>query len=174
MTRRAKQLALSYAIVLAGVCVLLVIPAAEPRCQGKPLSEWLHIYTVTFGSSHPQQNNAAADAIRQIGTNALSWLLASIRQDPARMKLYRKLNCFPSLVETPVARRFFCQPSQRASEAILGFQILGRDALPAVPELRRIASGRTNSNDSPQAATRAKYVLVSIPEVAPQIDRATW
>src|SRR4051794_39911375 len=78
-------------VVLVGmfVAVALVVRSSqskEPEYEGKKLSEW--VLDLNAGSS-PSKN-----AIREIGTNALPYLLKWMRYDPPpwKPKLYQKLN----------------------------------------------------------------------------------
>ena len=82
------------AIIGLTVCVLVGIGGVafwpgekEPEYNGKKLSEWLRAYEL--GSSNEnerlvvdREQKTAADAIQNLGTNALPWLLKRISCTP--------------------------------------------------------------------------------------------
>jgi hypothetical protein len=131
--------------VLAGVWTLF--RQAEPEYQGVKLSQCLE--------SRDQV------AIRHIGTNALPYLIATIRHQDSPFE--KKLRAFSSKLPGPVKRVLGLQaPSvvpghTRADDAVFGFQVLGPLATPVVPELGELAN-RVNS----ELAGRAIQALIGI------------
>jgi len=57
---------------IAGFFALVWLKEAEPEYQGKRLSKWLQIYG---NPANTQDKELAAEAVRQIGTNAVPVLL---------------------------------------------------------------------------------------------------
>jgi hypothetical protein len=117
----------------------------EPVYHGKKLSEWLE--TVSSRYSSAQESQAAENAIRQIGTNALPCLVKWISYDtPAwRKKLLVRLTALPGgLAKKRTTRRLFWDDRRQLlkSLSVTGFRCLGPAAAPAVPEL----SGQLNLN----------------------------
>ena len=83
-----------------------------------------------------RRKTEAAEAVRQIGTNAIPALLKGIDVDPAswRVALYSKIP--PSLPGHRLVRWVLVdRTEQRIQTAITGFQILGAETSAAVPEL---------------------------------------
>jgi hypothetical protein len=131
----------------------------EPRHQGRALSEWLTTY---YEADRPNQDPAqrlrAAAAIRTMGTNALPFLLKSIRyetpswhRDVAPVLPVRMANSRPA--RATLYRRF-----HRAEAAEKGFRLLGSNALSAVPPLRSMLRDQTH----PETALRALGLLGSL------------
>ena len=132
-TNRRRAILLA-ALFLAVVCVLVcfILPAPEPMYQGRTLSFWLE-----NNYQHPSDaaiSQAASNAVRQAGTNAIPVLL-------------RLLRARDSAIETAVLHWFDGHPRVKAPlvsadtqnmAGYQGFLLLGQDALPAVPELIKI------------------------------------
>src|SRR5438067_1105808 len=78
--RRRRVIIILAACVLMGIGVVAFWPGErEPVYNGKKLSEWLQLYGST-GISVEQREQAKV-AVRQIGTNALPWLVKWIQCD---------------------------------------------------------------------------------------------
>lgn len=89
---------------------------SEPIYGGKPLKAWL----ADLGSNNPEEiRDQARDAVRQIGTNALPFLL-------------KELNTFE---RTDVAYLYTTEGEHRRSVINSAFQTLGLTAKPAIPAL---------------------------------------
>jgi hypothetical protein len=148
MSRTQNQL-IGFGLTLASAVLWLnavqSTTAAEPVYNGKALSEWL----VTM-----QTNSSDAAAIRQIGTNGLPALLDIISVEQwNRKKVLGKLKSknFQEAagnknVPTKVFRRL----------ALDGFSILGTNAEPAIPELKRLLYA------SPECRPEVASALVKI------------
>ena len=109
--------------ILLPVCALLAIllivvfrrGPEEPSYEGRRLSEWIDEYRYQPWINFAPGRDAAGDALRHIGTNALPCLLAWLDYEPA---------------ETTEAYK-------RGERAIDAFGMLGPLAAPAIPELTR-------------------------------------
>src|SRR6267142_5703307 len=123
----------------------------EPEYQGKRLSEWLRWRM----GEPPDRPNIRAKAIRQIGTNALPFLLQWIRYEspPWREKVSDTLGN----MNASIWLAFRDKKVDRANDAVRGFQILGAQASPAVAELSQLTKS-TNVH----IAVRAVYALDSL------------
>jgi hypothetical protein len=134
--------------------------------QGKKLSEWLQVWSVS--GSRVEADEAEA-AVHAMGTNALPFLLKWVTYQNPRWKdqlwgsgfvpgFVRKSQLMQELGGTAA--------EARASHAMLGFRALGPlQASPAVPELLRVArSGQK------VASWRAVQVLEII---APEMLRSS-
>lgn len=106
---------------------------SEPSYQGRLLGSWLQ----DLRSESPETRAVAAVAIRQIGTNAIPTLLATIRIPEAKLEERVSLmveRLFPGvLTEIP-------DPGEHLYRALAGFEVLGPIANPAIPELDRMLS----------------------------------
>jgi hypothetical protein len=142
--KKRRLILLALALIAASVITILLWPGErEPEYQGKKLSEWL----LGYRSARAQSEQAeAANAVRQIGTNAIPWLVEWISCDdelPAwRLRLFHwasehrriaKGKMFRSLVHIPEMDKILA--------GCHGFEILGPAAKDAVPELSHIMHG---------------------------------
>lgn len=102
--------------------------AREPSFEGRFLSEWLAQYTErVWGNWERRASNAGFLAVRDIGTNAIPTLIEWLREPDT-----------------------LAPPNVSADRSMLvgaGFEILGTNAAPAVPELARILN-ESNSTRS--------------------------
>jgi hypothetical protein len=105
----------------------------EPRCKGKSLGAWLHeAYTQYNGHGRPY--GEAVEAIKQIGTNAIPFLLTGLRYETPQWQ--------HNLISTiPPLRPLQFRENERPEEALLGFHILGEQAKGTIPELTRALAG---------------------------------
>ncbi len=147
--RNAAAILGTVALAMIGLVIAWEIwPGTEPSCRGKRLSAWLAQLDdhkaqkgVTWSAEPDIQLNStqqeAAEAVHEIGTNALPRLLTMIRtEDPH----------YPPVLRSLLDRRFRKPPyygrESRASrtrrQAALAFVALGPSAKPALPELSRL------------------------------------
>jgi hypothetical protein len=144
---------------LVGIAVIIWRSDREPEYSGKKLSEWLRLYRQPIGAMAPVISDEAVDAVRNIGTNGLPFLVKWMQEEQANLprwkeKLYVRVYCWNlnsrarNMILEGLASR-----ELRASRAIWGFMILGPKASPAVPDLVRVA--RNGNGWSAKAATAA-------------------
>ncbi len=145
---------------VVGLLAALVRPGeAGPKCRGKRLSQWVR----TFGSSpggSPEEAEAAA-ALRQIGTNALPFLLEWLRYErPAwRDKLADALARSPGESQFLIAEWIRRRRSEVRADAAKGaLRLLGRDCARLIPDLEAMALDPKR----PQTGARAVDVLGDI------------
>jgi HEAT repeat protein len=126
--RSPARILLAMAGLVAVVAFALIVSRErEPVYQGRSLTDWLDQIAPPTKES-PQ----AAEAVRQMGTNALPFLLSRLRAQDSPVKrfvlnLSNKQSLFPlHFRDTEVER-------ERAFEA---FRALGATAKPAVPSLK--------------------------------------
>jgi len=119
----------------------------EPVYKGKKLSEWLYVYNaVSKGSTifTPEALEGQA-AIRQIGTNAVPFLLDWIKSETPGWKvfLYRTYTNVPAGLQSAkvVALLDGGKEAKRGAEGLLGLSVEGPAARAAIPALRRMANG---------------------------------
>src|SRR5436190_15040015 len=153
--RRILLMVAGCAIVL--VAVLVWPGEREPEYQGKKLSEWLGSYPPNVDTM--REYTAAKAAVRQIGTNALPCLLRWVRctQPRWKYKAYPTFHRLPAamrihLIERLISPYNWDQPS---SLACRGFEMLGSQASPTLPELTRLA----NDARRPDVAKNAMAAL---------------
>jgi HEAT repeat protein len=130
----------------------------DPVWQGKKLSQWLREET-----SHNRLNltDDAHEAIRAMGTNALPYLLNLAGEKDSSISL--ELRKRPSLGYLGFLRQL--APTHAADRicAANGLQALGKEAVPALPELMRILEDERPDSSASVTAARA---LVAIGEPA--------
>ena len=86
---RRKLIAVVLLAFAALVVCVLVFQNREPAWQGRTLSAWLR----DFDADRPETRASAADAIRQIGTNALPLILQRLQhRDPRSPSIILALN----------------------------------------------------------------------------------
>src|SRR6266436_6483630 len=108
----------------------------EPVYQGKTLSQWL---------APECRYEASAEAIREMGTNALPQLLSWATYETP---LWRGTLCRASLRWSPrLAHMFYDKTGEYTGRATWGFYMLGPRASPAIPSLVRLIKG-PQTNDA--------------------------
>jgi PBS lyase HEAT-like repeat len=139
--RRRRFIIILAACILVALAIVALWPGPkEPEYNGKKLSEWLKICTDNRAASSYSQSQSlqsAREAVRKIGTNGLPWLVKWISYDLPKWKsalLYSKVYRW---MPTPI-RNSMVEPILRAQRARIGFDMLGTDASPAIPELVRM------------------------------------
>lgn len=155
MKRRRLLFILLGCVATLTFAVILWPREREPEYKGVTLSTWLS----RCGSTNLNQSLAAADAIQQIGTNALPFLLRWIQHEPGwRDALGQKILKWPAIgSRADVQRLIWKMTKYRAASAVTGFKILGPDARPARAELQRLAENAK----APETAIRAVDCLIS-------------
>jgi hypothetical protein len=123
---------------LAALIALLVFPKErEPEHGGRKLREWLKLCMQSPGRfrDHPE----AAEAVRQIGTNALPLLLKWADHQPPEWKLTLNAHAelMPGYFRSAYRRWLFRGAVEDIWLAKFGFKILGPQAKPALAELHR-------------------------------------
>ena len=160
MWKRTKTLALILlsAAALALLAFALLRPASEPEPQykGRPLSYWLSLYP----PADAEKRAAADEAVTQIGTNALPFLLNWIRYErPAwRTRAARALSRMPDPLQRLTWPWVISRSETLAGSSGSGFQTLGTNAVGAIPELTRLM----RNTNATQTARRAIQALTCI------------
>jgi HEAT repeat protein len=140
-------------VVVTGCVIVaaafLVGPGRGPRYKGRSLEGWL----VVYGRAEDDEVRMAqaADAIRQIGTNAIPYLLANIRYDTPAWKA--RVGAVIAQLPGPLYGWWedIVDRQDRSRQAYDGFVILGPQAAPAIPALVAMADNRYIS-DAPTSA----------------------
>ena len=136
--------------ILASVLGVYFRRAKEPIYQGRSLTEWLGDCSVHppwgFGE-YPRAFNrrvpAARQAVKEIGTNAIPVLLSMLQAGDSTENLKIKMNV---LLERQSIIRFRFRPGYDYRDlAVFGFEILGKKAAPAAPELIGLLNGKHSS-----------------------------
>ncbi len=140
--RRTAILVIGLAIALAALLwALLPRREAEPTYEGRTLSRWL-ITAIDCRYDYHEAAKAkeATNAVHHIGTNALPWLVKSLDceipkwRDNLVDRLPRNTFAHPRL-----ARPLLGQAGTRLWVGLTGFEILGEEAVPAIPALMALA-----------------------------------
>jgi len=143
--RRYFFLLLLAVAVLVAVIAFAVFLDREPEYGGKKLSEWVETYDYDYRIWHFDRNepHKADEPIRQIGTNAVPYLLRWMGYETPRWerKLWRALKpVVPSLINA--WERSEEQKQRGASCSVCALMALGPRANGAVGPLAKIASWR--------------------------------
>jgi hypothetical protein len=140
-TRRKVMLWAAATVLLLGAIFYAVLRPArtlEPSYGGKTLCEWLESGDLM---AKMVQNGATtvrdeATAVREIGTNAIPYLLEWIASPPPwKFKLDKFTNRF---FGRPLFGRRLLLDSWRADNAVWAFIVLGPKASAAIPDLTRM------------------------------------
>ncbi len=141
--KRLRIILISLAVLLVGVFVLCLVQPKEPSYQGRELSEWIDEFSASLKKLRTETAAKSAieadiHAIKQIGTNAIPTLLkwAQAKEPTLKTNIKTKMNWL--LDRQGVVRFRFRTPDRLKGMAGLGFQILGKDAEPAVPALFKL------------------------------------
>jgi hypothetical protein len=157
--------------VLAALIAMLVFPTErEPEYGGRKLREWLKLYVQSRVRFTDGQE--AAEAVRHIGTNALPWLLEWTDCEPAGWKTVLATNA-PAAAQRPgYFRSAYLRLLNRPADDLnwlgrFGFEILGPQARPALPEVQR----RMADWGKPWRASRAMeaYTEITGPGAVPAL-----
>jgi hypothetical protein len=141
MKTHRQTIKICFQIIFLSLLAVSSVQASEPSYNGKPLSEWLFELglssSVYESSYHPQPGEPApAEAIRQIGTNAIpelldilgatgrskEWVLGRAKSKVFRDKFHNKNVPLDDLQDT----------------AVQGFGVLGTNAVSAVPKISKL------------------------------------
>jgi HEAT repeat protein len=116
-------------LALSTIGVLLYVSRTnEPSFQGRALSQWLEDIE---NARDDQAAEPANNAVRQIGTNAIPYLLEMMRAEDSQLK-----ETFNTLVARAHIYRFrIPDASGKHACAFVGFCALGPQAGSAIPEL---------------------------------------
>jgi hypothetical protein len=161
---RSRRSILVLVIVALGIVQGGAAPS-EPEALGHPLSYWLEHY---LPGSQAREREAAATAIRQIGTNGLPAMLVWLRYEPSQTKT--EIMGFLKRMRASAYGRWI-PPSLTYDHGVppahVGFNVLGPAAAPAIPELEQIANDARN----PRPAARALMALSAIgPAALPAVE----
>jgi hypothetical protein len=171
--RRRTWFFLALAVLVIGTTYYVVRrkpEPGEPAYAGRPLSEWLQLHLLSILNKDDAGRDHAAEATKQIGTNAIPFLLRWMRdyQEPPswRVKCYETIEPVArSLGGQALSSRFFAAVEPRMMHGFVadqGFCILGPEAKAAIPDLTRLMNDPTR----PRMADRAAYALAHLGEEA--------
>jgi len=135
MKKRRLLLILLGFVAVTALAVLIWPRKREPEYDGVPTSVWLE-------KTAPREDFARA--IKCIGTNGLPVLVRSVDFQMPYWRYWLRCKIAPKLPKAvvgncPVQSLLGEKALHRANAAVLAFEILGRDALPALDDLRQIA-----------------------------------
>ena len=173
MLKRVHNTLALLLVALAGLSAWQGLRQPEPVYQGKRLSVWLE---------RPTGDDRDAQTIRQIGTNALPFLIKWLRAQDTRLNQWEttwvqwqttwaeRQNLVPFHFLVPV---HFKSAEVRRAEAAFGYEALGPLANAQVPSLMDAIT----NDPSPEVRLAAEEVLIYLgPEArraAPALFRAT-
>lgn len=160
--RRGILLAAACTAALVALCTTIRVDK-EPTSQGHSLSYWIRRYNL-----NTSDRAQAQEAIRQIGTNALPYLLRWIEYKPPGWRLWltnargrefgRGWTWIPLWATTADA-------GSRAGEAMVAFHALGPTARAAIPRLGDMARDRDPIRQSRGSIALAAIGPPAIPEL---------
>jgi len=170
-SRKRKRLLLALAGIVALVAGLWLVlnRNAEPTYDGRHLSEWVVIAApmnpVTYTTF---EKEAAANAIRAIGTNGLPHLIQWLGYEPKGLGklLFFNFQKAPQRFQTnPAILSMVYKRAVQAWGAEESFSILGSSAAPAIPAISQILH---STNYSTRTRSHALSALAFIgPEAFP-------
>ena len=142
-------------MLLAGCGLAIAVAFAvwprerEPEYQGKKLSDWLMLYSEQFhidGYDDTPELRQSSNAVRQIGSNAIPYLLKWIEYERPtwRDKLFAAATKVQFFRRRAMVEMLLGQGEYRADLARIGFEILGPEASPVVPKLVTLMNDSTS------------------------------
>lgn len=145
--RNRWRVGLVVVLTLAAIgAVLYYSRTNEPSYQGRGLSQWLSDIENARDDREPAMN-----AVRQIGTNAIPYLLGMMRAEDSKLKE----TCNTLLARAHIYRIRIPDANGKHSRALFGFEALGCQASSAIPELTVLVN-------NPKIARLAALALVNI------------
>jgi hypothetical protein len=155
MRQRWKFLIILALMALTALCYFLLRPVNEPKFQGRYLSEWFQeedLILPDLESAAPE----AVQAIRAIGTNALPNYLQWLQYEPSQWRTTLRSKLPRWAIKNQTVSNWLDDPaSWRAMYAYRGIEILGTNAIGALPEL----TAMLNNSNRPWTAQRAMGAL---------------
>ena len=141
---RYRKWRIGLGIVMAGIITSWLMVhfrrPKEPSYQGRTLTEWLSdcsVYPPPVLGESPRVFNshfpATEHAVKEIGTNAIPALLDMLQVGDSMTDLKAKLNLL--LDRQSIIHFHFRSGYDYRRLAVFGFEILNKDAAPAVPAL---------------------------------------
>ena len=126
----------------------------EPHYRGRSLSQWAKSSDDHWNATAARDARHPAEAILQIGTNALPFLLDWIAQEQPKQRLTLKQKGIEAVSKLPLPSSLKVRlrysswnqfqktdyQSPSFSEVLWCFDVLGSNAAPALPELSRLAA----------------------------------
>jgi len=136
MSWRKKILIGTGCLLLFILVAVRVLSDSEPEYQGEGITEWTHRYAIALLKEDKVAQKNAEVAIREIGTNGIPSILASIAQEPDLVELPSFIRSIPLLGDSLWRARLKREMAPRA--ALHFFKILGPGCSSAVPALAAI------------------------------------
>jgi hypothetical protein len=133
--------------ILAALLIASLVVTLGTCGGGRPLDDYL-VDLGRSGGNYALHTNAVA-AIKQIGTNAIPRLLQLLRSHDSGLKL----RCMDLLAKQGFIHWGPTRAEEKRRRAFLGFEALGPEAAPAIPEL--LALLKTQPDDVAAYATFA-------------------
>lgn len=135
MNQRLRIAIVCLLLAVFGLAGWFVLRSPEPEYQGKRLSRWLWELEVspdTVSRSYKE----SVQAIRALGTNALPWLLGRLTARDSAWKV-QSVGWVQDTLSLDLEDSL---ASVQRRRAVMGFQVLGRIAEPAIPQLTALVS----------------------------------
>ncbi len=171
--KRRRLVIWTLGCIAVAITASLLLPRQrehEPEYNGVKLSDWLDRYD--NGDIH--KIGTAFNAIRNIGTNSLPFLLDWIQYETPAWKLHARQAApkMPSLIQKNRFIKWLLVDARelRANSAMVGFQLLGSQAEPAQAELQRIAAN--SSPGKKQTSRRARLSIMRMEQQSSAADYA--
>jgi hypothetical protein len=147
--RKKWRSGLVVVLVVAAIGVLLYFSRTkEPSFQGRGLSHWL---SDIENARDDREAESAKNAVRQIGTNAIPYLLGMMRAEDSKLKE----TFITLLARLHISTVRIADASGKHLRALLGFHALGPRASSAIPELKALV-------DNPKTVHFAALALAEI------------
>ena len=138
MSRRLGIVSGLLLAIVLGFLVRRALDAPAPVFEGRTLSRWLDHHVASSAAKPPYNSpgwKKADEALRQIGTNGIPTLLTMLRAKDPPLLVLKLLELARRHPWTGINYRYAVA---RHEEAEYAFQVLGKSAVSAVPELIKI------------------------------------
>ena len=134
MKKSRRNLVLTLLAVLGFVLLCLGLRPREPVYQGKRLSDWFR----ELDSWPAKGSEPATKAIREIGTNALPYLISALQADDSALKV----KLFGFIRRQSLIRLRLRLADENCDTAYKALLILGQKATNAIPDIGRMINER--------------------------------
>src|SRR5688572_9383128 len=133
-----------YALLLLILATLPIWIFREPSYEGRSLSQWLADASSGAGNiDNPDRTSSAAEAIRAIGPKALPHLVGMLSAGETLLgELHRELGG-----DLVIGTHRILSPWEKQRRGVIGLQILGPAAAPALPEILRLLESNSGRMD---------------------------
>src|SRR5438105_4400865 len=149
-TRFLLLAALGLAAFGAALVIYFGFPG-QPEYRGRKLSQWLETYGSYHWSQPPVAPEERDEALQQMGTNAVPFLVKWLEYEPPAWKI-KAWEIAGQVLKKPLASTLKDRQAKRRGNIVSAFQALGPEGKGAIGKLGRVMNYSRNERHSIAAA----------------------